>query len=460
MTGGRPLLWRLTAGVGSQGAGLILLTAINLLAVPVLLMAWGRDDYARWTVAMAAAGLLGLADGGLHGYFTSRFRHHWVRGDRAEAERTLRVGLAVYAVPVALAALAAVGFVATGGGVLLAWLALPVVAVIPRGMVSGILAADGRFGVEVWVFLPYLLGQPAAAMIAAGWFGQGPESTAMWVALAGCGLGWGPLALVMWRGYGRLNWWPARPRRADWAALRRHAPLFLLPQGGVVLLTHAPLVLLGRLAGAEAVVLFATLRTFTGLPRQLVQQLAIPVGQELAGLLARGCDGPIERVVRLAALMLGAVAGLAGGASLAIGPPFFRLWSAAAVPFAPLTAGLFLVPVLVAAPLMALVAMLRHRPDPVPLVPGILVQNVGGVALLVPAAALFGVDGAVAALGGAELVAVCGLLWPAAARVLGRRCHWRRLGLDLGLVAVMAGLGWAGTRACLGVAVWAGWVVS
>lgn len=441
---------RLISGIGSQGAGLVLMTAVNLLSVPVLLAAWGTEAYAQWMVAFSAASLLALLDGGLHGTFTNRIRHDWSQGDAEQVTRHFRLGITLYAVPVAIGTVLAVGL--SWAAVLpapFAFLAVGVIAALPRGLVSGILSAGGRFALEVWLILPSVVLPMIAVMLAANW-GASPRQSAMLFAATGVVLGWLPLVIAIRRLHGDLDWRPCRPRWTQVASVARHAPLFFLPQGANLLLLHGPVLLLARFGSGEGVVLFTMLRTFTGMVRQVVQQSAIPVGIELANQRSRQDEAQI-RILRLfSGRLLSALAGLGAGASWVVGGQFFPLWSHGAVVFAPVAAALFLAPTVLSAPLAPGVALLRHWHDPVPQGVGVAIQAGAGLlacALLIP---IWGVVGAIAGLATAEMLAVFCFLRPAAARLTGPVGAVELL-TSFGFAFVLVAWGAASASFCLGL---------
>lgn len=449
--GKTPAFRRLTLGIGSQGVGLVLSTLANLLSVPVLLHAWGAEDYGRWVVASAAAALLGLLDCGLQGYFNSRIRHFWSRGDMADAHRSFRTGLTLHAGPVGAATAIAAALAASG--LLPAsfpWLAAATILAIPRGLVSGILSAGGRLGLETGLFHAGIIGTSVVVMVAAGVMGLGADQAAATHAGASLLLGWGPLVVAVRRLHPDLDWRPARPGLRDLPKLGRHAPLFFLPRGSSLFLLNVPVLLLDRLGHPDTVVLFSMLRTFTGLARQVVQQCAIPFGIELARQRSRDDLGQVRAVFRLSTWLLAAAAGLAGGGEMVLGADFFRLWSAGQVAFAPWPAGFLLAAIILAAPVAGALSLLAHWQDPLPQAAGILLQTIGGLVscwLLIPA---FGVAGAAFGLAAAEVAAAGLLLWPAAARLMEMRSGAARHLLALPAAALGFAI-WGGLSAAVGL---------
>lgn len=448
---------RLISGIGTQGIGLVLVTAVNILSVPVLLAAWGTEVYAQWMVAFSAASLLALLDGGLHGTFTNRIRHDWSLGESDLVTRNFRLGLALYAVPVAIGTVLAAGL--TWAEVLpspFPFLAVGVITALPRGLISGILSAGGRFALEVWLFLPSVVLPIILVMLAAS-LGSDPVQSAMIFAATGIVLGWLPLLITIRRLHGDLDWRPCRPRWTQIVSVARHAPLFFLPQGANLLLLHGPVLLLARFGSGEGVVLFTMLRTFTGMVRQVVQQSAIPVGIELANQRSRQDEAQIRSLRLFSGRLLSALAGLGAGASWAVGGQFFPLWSHGVVVYAPLAAALFLTPTVLTAPLAPGVSLLRHWHDPVPQGIGVAIQAAVGLlacALLIP---MWGVVGAIAGLAAAEMFAVFCFLRPAAARLTGP-VRGGELLTSFGCAFALVVWGMASASFCLGLVGASSWL--
>jgi hypothetical protein len=90
------------------GAGKIVSLSIQFgeqfLLVPVFLLLWGADRYGDWLVLMSAAGFVGLVDMGLQAYLSNALQMIWARDERAAFQRTLKTGLGIYALIIAIVA--------------------------------------------------------------------------------------------------------------------------------------------------------------------------------------------------------------------------------------------------------------------------------------------------------------------------------------------------------------------
>lgn len=390
------ILRRLATGIGAQGLSSAVVLAGQLLSVPALLGAWGADAYADWLVLAAAAGLLALADCGLHGHFSNALRAAWARGDEAEGRRILQSGLGVYATLTAVLAAGAVAAVAAldapallgvarleDADAALLLLLLATVVLLPRGLVATVHSARGEFHREVGVLTLSLAGMQAAPMLAALAGGALPHAAAAQLAAALL-LGWLPLLRGLRRRYPDLALRPVPPTRAELRRIAAKAPLYAVQQGGVLVLVNAPVLLLGWLAAPAAVVAFATLRTFVGLVRQTVQQVAVVLGLEMARFCARGDLAEAARLHAGSAAVLGCATGLLGGAAWVAGPPVFALWTHGTTPFDPVVAAVLLAGLLLRAPVQGAAATLRlvDRPGAVAAAQG---AEVAALLLLAPA---------------------------------------------------------------------------
>lgn len=395
------LLRRLAAGAGAQGLANVVLLAGQLLSVPVLLGAWGADAYADWLVLSAAAGLLALADLGLHGHLSNALRAAWARGDEAGGRRILQSGLGVYAaltgglaLLVGVAALAMAAQLVDGpallgvarpdgAGTTLLLLLAATLLLLPRGLVATVHSARGAFHREVGVLTLSLAGMQGAPMLAA-LAGGGPAQAAAAQLAAALLLGWLPLLRGLRRRYPDLELRPLPPTRAELRRIAAKAPLYAVQQGGVLVLVNAPVLLLGWLAAPAAVVVFATLRTLVGFVRQTVQQVAVVLGLEMARLCARGDLAGAARLHAGSAAALGCATGLLAGAVWVAGPPVFALWTHGTTPFDPLVAALLLGGLLLRAPVQGAAATLRlvDRPG---VVAAVQAGEVAALLLLAPA---------------------------------------------------------------------------
>lgn len=362
---------RLAAGIGAQGAAQAVLILGNLLSVPGFLAAWGSGVFADWLVLSAAAALLALVDFGVSAYLGNMLRAAWACGDEAGGRRLLQIGLGVYTVLCAAVAAAVVmasmlvdvpallGVVRLdGAGPTFLMLALTTVILLPRSLIATVYSARGRFHREVLFLMLAQAGQVTAGVVTA-LAGGGPQAAATAQLAAALLLGWGALLRDLHK-QGDLH--ALRPQAPNGRELRRlavKAPLYAMQAGAVMALIHLPVLLLGRLAPANAVVVFATTRTFVGLVRQTARQAATPLGLEMARMHAGGNSAAAGRLYADSVAPTGCIVALLAGGAWSAGPAVFLLWTHGTTVFDPLTAGTLLAGALVQVPAYGAGALLR-----------------------------------------------------------------------------------------------------
>lgn len=424
---------RLAAGIGAQGVAQAVLILGNLLSVPGFLAAWGGDVFAEWLVLSAAAGLLTLIDFGICGYLSNTLRAAWACGGEEEGRRILQIGLVVYSalctatatIVVAVSMLTdlptLLGVVRLDGArATFLMLALTTIVLLPRGLIATVHSARGRFHREVLLLMLAQTGQVMAG-VAAALAGGGPQIAAAAQLATALLLGWGALLRDL-RNHGDLH--ALRPHRPNGQELRRlaiKAPLYALQAGAVLALVHLPILLLGRLAPASAVVTFATTRTFIGLVRQTVRQAATPLGLEMARMHARGNHAAAGRLYADSMAPTGCVVALLAGGAWSVGPAVFALWTHGTTAFDPLTAGAMLAGALVQIPAYGAGALLRlvDRPGTIAAIHGVEILTLLLLGLLlIPAA---GAVGAALTVALAETIPATPWYLHSAGRLLGSR---------------------------------------
>ncbi|WP_029007322.1 hypothetical protein [Azospirillum halopraeferens] len=438
---------RLAAGIGAQGLSNIVVIVGQLASVPVFLTAWGPGLYADWLVLASVAGLLALGDCGLHGFLSNALRAAWARGDEAAGRRILQSGLGAYAVLTGCLAAAVVAAVALdapallrlstpeNAGATLLLLALAVVVLLPRGLVATVHSARGRFHREVMgITLTY--GAQIGAGILTALAGGSPLHAAAAQLAAAVVVGWGVLLRELRCDYGHVSLRPLPPTRAELRLLARKAPLYAVDQGSVVIVVNAPVILLGWLAPAAAVVTFTTVRTFTGLVRQTARQAATALGLEMARMHACGDRAGAGRLYAAGGPVVGCAVALLAAAAWGAGPAVFRLWTHGAMPFDPVTGAAFLAGALIQVPAYGAAGLLRlvDRPESVA-----TAQAAETAAIILLGLLLIprgGAAGAALAVTLAEAVASMPLHLRAAGRLLGQSTL--RLALRSYAVAALA----------------------
>jgi O-antigen/teichoic acid export membrane protein len=412
------LIRRLLAGYGIQGVNVTVMLLLQLLVIPIFLSYWGQQVYGDWLTLSAAAGFMALADLGFGGALANHLRASWSRGDGVAFRRTIRMGLSVHAGLAVLAAVAVL-ILATGldlptrlgvanqtdATAIFILLCFTNLLTTPRWLFTTIYSARGEFGREGSLNLLYYGGQILVQGTSVV-LGATPVETAVACLATSLLLGWTPLLVDLMRHHSDVPLRPQRPTLAELKDLTAKAPYYLVPAVALSLQLQMPVVLLGMFAGSAAAVVFTTMRTFTGLTRQVTTQLFIVTSMEMARQHDQQDKGGLLHLYAQSGRLIAGMTGLLAGLSLVLGPTFFALWTRGTIVFDPALASVFLGTILVLGPTFGCVWLLRHTDHPETVAAGFALQTVLGITLcLLLLAAGLGPVGAALGVGVAELVA-------------------------------------------------------
>lgn len=421
---------RLVLGFGIQGLTFAVQVLLQFLSVPICLSAWGGVVYGDWLVLMAAGGLLMIADLGMHGHLGNGLRAAWARGEHAIGQRILQAGLGAYGLSLSalLAVLAGVVVLLDVPSLLgieelehpqavLVLLGLSNVLLLPRELTLSVYAARGQFSRQVGDFL-VLTSAQQGTVIGGALAGSSPVQVAAGYCAVSLLVGWGGSLWSLRRRHPDVVFMPCRPTAAELWELAAKSPFYAIQQGGGVLLVQLPIILLGRLSSPAATVVFSTMRTLTGLIRQIANQFATVAGLEMAHLYARGGTGDAVRLFRIVALVNGAIVGAMGGVTLAVGPWFLGVWTHGAVAFDMVLAAAFVTAAVLVTPAYCSFALLRMIGRPQALALAALVQAGAMILFALVLVPGHGALGAAVAVGLAEVTVAAPITIRAAAKAL------------------------------------------
>lgn len=329
------------ANFGAQALSLLVTLLERLIVVGLLLRGWGADVYAGWTVLLAAAGSLSLADLGMALYFGNLWQKAQARGERDELQRSLGVSLSIYlalailltgggAVALRLGAadaLAAGRIAAPQATLVLALLGAAVVLRLARGAMTQLYRGHRQFarGILIDLCAPCVTSTAGIVVALLHW----PPTTLAGVTLAAeILLGWGLMLTDIRRRFPHLRLRPALPSAREIEALAVRLPWLALQQAASVTQLQGPVLILGAThAGSATLVGFVLARTLVNLTRQIVIMLSLATGVENAhehhaGNAATAIRG-LFALGRFA--MTTTVAGAA--AILLLGEGFVTLWT-------------------------------------------------------------------------------------------------------------------------------------
>lgn len=391
----RPTLkHRLASNYAAQMLDLGVRVGQQVLLVPVLILGWGVEQYANWLLLTALAGFAAGVDFGLAWHFANRLHHAWVSGDLTRGRRELRVGLTLLSLLIPILMLtglvmALLGLVHNRDHISLALLLLSQSLMHPRNLLASVYRAHGHYGQGIARHNLISLAQALAlAGTALGGVGlSGAAASQVLLAMAGLGWLWWDIS----RRFSHLPWQPLLPNGADLRAMRVTLPGFTLAALANILWVHGPILLLkGFSATAEMIVGFSLLRTLAGLVRQLIGQLALGGGVEMADHQLRGgLDKPADLLLKTNRLLTG-LGGMIAAGLVVFEPALVAVWTHGHLEGDQLSLAVLLAGVLLASPVQAALAMpvFLNRPWGSALATGI--AAVGGLTL---AAALYPLGG-------------------------------------------------------------------
>lgn len=338
---------RVAVGWTNKLVGLGINFGEQFLLVPVFLIFWGPERYGDWLVLFSAAGMIALIDFGLQTYYANAFQMALSRGEAGLFNQLLRQAGALYALliatslPIILIAsfvgnwaemmnLQLVGAETASTTFLL--LLIFFVANIPLGAVIAVYRAHGHIatGIIAANFARLLLVGTIALTL---WAGGGLYVLAT-VYLTVLAVNWIAIVAHQKHRYPGLRFgfaWPDRTARRE---LLNIAPLYAIVPAAMMLTIHGTIVLISALAAAgQAVVAFTTLRTLTGMARQVMDQLLQVTGAEFARQYAQDDTRALTALYEFVGRLGGGVCGALAGLIMIIAPSFLTIWTLGKVPF-------------------------------------------------------------------------------------------------------------------------------
>jgi O-antigen/teichoic acid export membrane protein len=444
---------RLFLGFGAQGLSFVANIIQQLLLVPIFLVHWGAGLYSEWLILVAAADFVRLLEFGFHYHLTNLMRMAWARGEVANFERAIKIGMGLYAIllltatPVLLVAIFLPNWQLVIGETIMsreagAWslalLVLTTLIMLPRNLIIAVYAARGEFSrgeVLNSLFLFVQTGSVAAAVV----LGAGPSLVALVYLLVAALFGIGIIVVDQMARYDALHFGIALPSRDEVRELFEKARHYFVPDLSEIVLARAPVLILGFFSPAVAVVIFSVSRTFTGVVRQIALQIARASAIEMSRQYAQQDITGRRRLYVNSGRLIGISVGLSSGAALAFAEPLIRFWTHGQVPFELWVVIVFLAAILLVAPAQAGVAGLQLISQPRPLALAAFMQVALSLVLCVVLTPLAGALGAAIAVGIAEVAAVGWYILIFASREVDVRPEtffFQAIGLGAGLFAV------------------------
>ena len=214
----------------------------------------------------------------------------------------------------------------------------------------------------------------------------------------------------------------AWPTHVELKTLATQSALYFVPSAATPIVLALPVLLLGRMtAESNAVLAYTVFRTFTGLVRQFVAQLCLPVGSEMARQQALGDYGKLRKLFTAGGRLTAGLAGVMGGVTFILAEPFLRIWTHGAVAYDPWLLSAFLVTVILLAPAQVAMVLYFYNNRPLILVVGHGGYAIGTVVFCGLLIKDFSAVGAAAGTGLAEFVFIGLLVSATAAREIAIR---------------------------------------
>lgn len=365
----------------------------RILLAGLLVRAWGIDDFAAWSLAVSAAGLLALFDFGINLYFANRVLFLVQQGDRAGARKIVAAGNLLMVLASAIG-LIAVGigfwFYLDGGegigsqsrGEL--WLAAMFLAGFSflrasMAIQMSVYRAHEQFGRQSMLFILSDI-MRIAATVAVVLAGGSLLMAAGAYFLAGLVYN---LWVLLVEAPRRFPDFPPRVAPFQSGERRKAAILSLgfwihsAPSTG---LTYAPVLLLTAVGSPVIVAQFVLMRTLANFMRAALQPFSVVFGQESARRHAIDDRAGEASTYREGAFLLAAVSAVPAGLLLGAGDLLFTLWTGQGALFDRLMLVVAIAPVLLLPSLMMAQAYLSTVNDPWPIAFGRIMQVVLTVA--------------------------------------------------------------------------------
>ena len=205
-------------------------------------------------------------------------------------------------------------------------------------MANAIYRAHGHFATSIMVgnlVRLILIGAVALSL----WSGANLVALALVYVLT-ISASWAAMIVHQKGRYSDLRYGLSWPDRSGLKALFAVAPLYAVVPAAKLMTTHATIIMISGLASAgTAVVVYATIRTLTGIARMVMDQIMHVTGVEIARQFAEKDDRALTTLYDFVARLSGGICGTLTGLIAIIGPPFLAIWTVGKVPLTQKSSG-------------------------------------------------------------------------------------------------------------------------
>lgn len=430
---------RVTLGTLANLLSQILNTGGQLVVVPVLLAAWGKQLYGEWLALSAAAAYLSVLDFGMQSYVVNRLNQCHALGEKEEYARILQSGIA-FSLTVATVAAVLVGpalwlmpldrwlnfteTTHTGAVAIALLIALQVLYAIPHGLLSGIYRTVNEYPRGQMInnarFLLSLVGMLTVVSLGAGPLAVAEVQLA--ALLVTC-------AFIVW---------DLSRRHPDIALGVRHSSMrlafsFIAPSSSflgiqlvMAFVIQGSTLLVGGLFGAAMLVTFSTSRTLTNLIKQVGATIQNAVWPEFTSMEAQRQMDALRRMHLLTAKIVMLFASCSAAYLMLYGDVLLAFWTRGHVAFdAPLMGAFLMLAGSQAMWLTSSILLSASNRQKTVFVSTLLAGAVG-LMLGWGLSKSFGLSGFVFGLAAMDAL-FCGMVLPAAACRLIGESRWRYL---------------------------------
>ena len=330
---------RVAAEHASQAFSIAILLVDRLLLTAILYRFWGTSKFEAWSVCLAFAGLLSLFEFGFNMYFGNRLMIETENGRTSAAQRTVRIGNALFALSAIASIVATVlwlllfgspavsGEPAADNITLILLMSLLASMRLSMASIYGVYRANRQFG---RLALVHALGElvriiaVAAVVALGGGLVQAGVAALATTACIQC-------FYVVFDLRNRFSIDPfgfALPTRAEMREILAMSTAYFAQQLPLIVLTHVPVLVVIEQSTASGVLAgFVLLRTLAGLPRALLQSLSVVVGFECARRLAVRDQVGAFSVLSSGGRIFSVLSGLAAGVLLGAGSQIVTVWT-------------------------------------------------------------------------------------------------------------------------------------
>lgn len=318
--------------VFSMGIAINVLTLVtNFVLPPYFLSHLGVDRYGAWLYLFSIPTSLAMGDLGVSAAFSTEVYKLYTEGHRDRAIAVFKTGVKI------LSILMLVVFVAAG--LIVFWQRGRSGAMDETGLTILLLSAymlsgyvcelqgaaykiNGRYEFTQVTGLVAKVGELAAILLLV----PSNDFTKMALALL---LIRSSVVLYVWFDIARVAGYLIRGSWRGWAPVRHlFLPALMYAVGPLIMFValQVPLVVIGHVTTAAAVVAYTTTRTMARLPLQISSQISFSLQTEYTRLLSSGHLALVEKLHRKSILMILGLFGLALVAGELLGAGFYELW--------------------------------------------------------------------------------------------------------------------------------------